>query len=422
MSKNTATDDTWKLDKTIHHILNADSRKLPISESSIDLVVTSPPYPMIEMWDELFKSLDESDKIAELLEDGDGDGAFNEMHTILKDVWKELYRVTRSGGIVCINMGRAKRSIGGSFKTYDNVSRVVENLKEVGFDQLPGVKWKKPSNNPNSFMGSSPLPVNGYVTDDHEGILIFRKSPMRSFDGDEKERRGQSCIFFNERNKWFSDYWEIDGVRQSFTTISESEEHSVDESQFDFSAPRFNSDGSGNVKLGVYENDEEDPGRLRTAAYPLEVPYRLISMYSIYGDRILDPFAGTGTTTIAAMALGRDSISVDVDRGCLNVIKNRIYDTNDVEVSPTNKSTATNIENFVEDKINQRFGSHRKLVATKDKNKLYESKNHPFNVVTKMERELKFYNLKNISQTAGTFECEYEKRRQYGTQLADFCI
>ena len=116
------------------------------------------------------------------------------------------------------------------------------------------------------------LPAGAYVTYEHEYILVARKGGKRVFrtEADRAIRR-QSAFFWEERNVWFSDLWvDLLGTQQ---------------------------------KLGT--------GRSRSAAYPFELPYRLINMFSAYGDTVLDPFVGTGTTMAAALTAGRSSIGID---------------------------------------------------------------------------------------------------------------
>jgi 16S rRNA G966 N2-methylase RsmD len=113
------------------------------------------------------------------------------------------------------------------------------------------------------------------VTLEHEYILIFRKGGKKEFlSKADKEARRESAYFWEERNSWFSDVWDFKGTRQAL--------------------------------------DHRDL-RDRSAAFPFELPWRLVNMYSLYGDTVLDPFAGTGTTLLAAMAAGRSGIGVDID-------------------------------------------------------------------------------------------------------------
>ena len=123
-------------------------------------------------------------------------------------------------------------------------------------------------------MGSGMLPAGAYVTLEHEWILILRKGGKRVFTKAETDLRRQSAIFWEERNHWYSDQWsDILGTSQQL--------------------------------IGKAE-------RQRSAAYPFEIPRRLIAMYSIYGDTVLDPFSGTGTTALAGIQLGRNTIGLSL--------------------------------------------------------------------------------------------------------------
>ncbi len=262
---------------TQHTLTIGDARDFPhLKDGSVDLVVTSPPYPMIAMWDECFASMNSA--VHDAIAAEDGERAFEAMHLELDRVWKECFRVLRPGGYCCINIGDATRSIGGRFRLFSNHARVLESARRCGFDTLPDIIWRKPSNAPNKFMGSGMLPCGAHVTYEHEYILILRKGVPRAFKSpDEKANRRSSAIFWGERNSWFSDLWtDLTGARQALC----------------------------------------DPNmRDRSAAFPLELPYRLILMFSVMGDLILDPFMGTGTTAAAALSAGRHSIGFDLEDG-----------------------------------------------------------------------------------------------------------
>ena len=174
--------------QTHHRVVFGDSRKKlrTFPDGSIDLVVTSPPYPMIEMWDEPFGGL--NPEIPLQLERGDCRAAFESMHFVLDGVWNELYRVMKAGGIACINVGDAVRTFNGRFQLFPNHSRILGQFAEIGFDVLPAILWRKQTNAPNKFMGSGMLPAGAYVTLEHEYILIFRKGGKRTF-GSPEERR-----------------------------------------------------------------------------------------------------------------------------------------------------------------------------------------------------------------------------------------
>jgi DNA modification methylase len=258
---------------TRHKIITGDSRAIPCPNESIALVVTSPPYPMIEMWDSFFAS--RNPRVSRALLDLDGQSAFWLMHDDLDAVWREVARVLRPGGWACINIGDATRKVGDRFALYSNHTVTTNRFISLGFDALPLILWRKQTNAPNKFMGSGMLPAGAYVTLEHEYILIMRKGRRREFTSPEEKRiRQSSAYFWEERNRWFSDIWDFKGARQSL------------------SRPDL---------------------RERSAAFPLELPHRLIQMYSIMGDSVLDPFLGTGTTTLAAMASGRDSIGMELD-------------------------------------------------------------------------------------------------------------
>jgi len=261
--------------KTTHRILFSDAcRMRRVAADSIDLVVTSPPYPLIEMWDPMFFA--QSRAAGAAFRKGNGGEAFKRMHQLLDSAWAEVYRVLKSGGFACINIGDAVRTVNGNFALYPNHVRILQKLLSLGFAVLPDILWRKQTNAPNKFMGSGMLPAGAYVTLEHEYILIVRKGPKREFDTEaEKQNRRQSALFWEERNVFYSDIWlDIKGTGQ-----------------------RLNDRGA----------------RLRSAAFPFEVAYRLINMYSVKGDTVLDPFLGTGTSALAAAASARNSIGVEID-------------------------------------------------------------------------------------------------------------
>jgi DNA modification methylase len=343
---------------TVHTVYYEDSRAMDkIADASIDLVVTSPPYPMIEMWDGLFAELDP--EIGRLLAQGDSMGAFEAMHRVLDAVWLELFRVMKEGAFACINIGDATRTIGGRFQLFANHARLQNKFFDLGFDILPSIIWRKQTNAPNKFMGSGMLPAGAYVTLEHELILIFRKGSKRTFNtAAGKQRRMQSGYFWEERNVWFSDLWDFKGVRQ----------------------------------------DLEPAGkelRARSAAFPFLLPFRLINMYSLLGDTVLDPFLGTGTTMLAAIASGRNSIGYERDRGFAQPLKERIAR----EYSRLNSYNR------------QRLEDHVNFVAvyTAEKGRLkYTNRHYSFPVMTRQEQNLQLPFVESVSETApGIFTAVY---------------
>lgn len=235
---------------TIHNIHIGASQKMQhTQDNSVELVVTSPPYPMIEMWDEIMGM--QNPNILAFMQTKP-DIAFELMHVELDKIWQECFRVIRPGGFLCINIGDATRTINGKFKLYNNHSRISKACIEIGFVSLPNIIWRKQTNAPNKFMGSGMLPCGAYVTLEHEWILIFRKGEKREFkSNDAKLSRMKSSFFWEERNIWFSDVWEIKGTKQKL---------------------------------------KDNSSRERSAAFPFEIPYRLINMFSQKNDMVLDPF------------------------------------------------------------------------------------------------------------------------------------
>ena len=263
--------------QTYHRAHFKDSRDMQaIAAASVELVVTSPPYPMIEMWDEGFGA--RSAAVRKALTQHDGRAAFALMHAMLDAVWKETHRILKPGGFACINIGDAARTIGGDFMLYPNHERILTCLLELGFTPLPAILWRKQTNAPNKFMGSGMYPAGAYVTLEHEYILIVRKGSKREFDSEaEKRRRRESAVFWEERNAWYSDVWmELKGTRQDL---------------------------------------RQKDTRSRSGAFPFELAYRLISMFSAKGDTVVDPFLGTGTTLKAAAAAGRNCIGYEIEPG-----------------------------------------------------------------------------------------------------------
>jgi DNA modification methylase len=332
--------------KTQHQILIADSRQLTaIADNSVQLVVTSPPYPMIQMWDESFS--EQSPEIRLALEQGDGNLAFARMHETLDLVWYTVQRVLCDGGIACINIGDATRTT-ERFQLYSNHTRITHTFMQLGFDTLPIILWRKPTNAPNKFMGSGMLPPGAYVTLEHEYILLFRKGKKREFMTQEaKHRRNQSSFFWEERNLWFSDIWDVRGVRQKLGQTSATL--------------------SGNTDI-----------RERSGAFPFEIAYRLINMFSVYGDTVLDPFAGTGTTGAAAVATGRNSIMVERVSPLHSVMESVLYQA----VSQG------------KDRLNERVRRHLQFVQEQETAKgslKHTHESYGFSVMTRQEKQMALY-------------------------------
>ena len=201
------------IDTTKHtvHFQNADDLS-KIEDNSVSLVLTSPPYPMIEMWDDSFCAQDSA--IFDAMGKNNPMGAFERMHQVLDKVWSECYRVLHQGGVACINIGDSTRTINKKFQLFPNHSRIISAFLDLGFSNLPNIIWRKQTNAPNKFMGSGMLPPGAYVTLEHEFILVFRKGNKREFLNEGKPNRRQSSYFWEERNRWFSDLWNFKATSQ----------------------------------------------------------------------------------------------------------------------------------------------------------------------------------------------------------------
>jgi DNA modification methylase len=323
--------------KTEHRIYfeNAESMAQVPSES-VDMVATSPPYPMIRMWDEMFAG--QNRRLQDALAGDKNLLAYDLMHRELDQVWNEVYRVLKSGAIACINIGDAVRTMGNDFMLYTNHARILTYLLKIGFAALPLILWRKQTNAPNKFMGSGMLPAGAYVTLEHEYILILRKGSKREFESAaEKSLRRESAIFWEERNSWYSDVWlDLKGTTQKL---------------------------------------KSNTSRPRSAAFPFEIPYRLINMYSVKGDTVLDPFLGTGTTMWAAVTAGRNSIGFEMEDSFRKTI---FADQGDMV-------------QFSNQIISDRIDRHMEFVRNRHETKggfKYKNKHYNFPVVAQQEKEL----------------------------------
>ncbi len=238
-------------------LLRGDARRLVgVAAGSVHLVLTSPPYPMVAQWDEQFRAL--------------GAGRYPAMLRVLEGAWRACHRVLVPGGLLAVVIGDALRRDERGFRLWPNHAATLLAAERVGFRPLPYLLWKKPTNRPNAYLGSGFLPPSAYVTLDCEFVLLLRKGELRRFPPHDS-RRERSRFTRQQRDRWFSQVWEdVRGTRQEGPTG-------------------------------------------RTGAFPDGLAERLVRMFSVAGDTVLDPFAGTGTTLWAALRLGRDAIGVEID-------------------------------------------------------------------------------------------------------------
>ena len=345
--------------ETLHRIMYSDSRRMSdVDDESVDLIVTSPPYPMIEMWDSVFATM--NPQVRHVIGDYDGDRAFEMMHQELDKTWAESFRVLKLGAFACINIGDATRTMRNRFQLYSNHARILLACKRIGFDTLPVILWRKQTNAPNKFMGSGTLPAGAYVTLEHEYILVFRKGAKRVFENEEaKLKRQRSAFFWEERNRWFSDVW------------------------FDLK--------------GVSQDMNDEGVRSRSAAFPFELAYRLINMYSVQLDLVLDPFLGTGTTLLAALAACRNSVGIEIDQAFEKQITRN----------------ATRSAQGLNKRILQRFSEHLEFVNQHQENRgtlKHLNKNYNFPVMMRQEAEILIPYVESIAYDGKTISARYSDK------------
>ncbi len=250
-------------------IIIGDSRKMiEVDDSSIDLVVTSPPYWHI-------KDYGAPGQI----------GYGQSLHEYLKDlyiVWKECYRILKPGRRLVINIGDqfARSIIYGRYKIIPLHAEFIAQCEDIGFDYMGSIIWQKKTTMNTTgganVMGSYPYPPNGMIEIDYEFILIFKK-PGKS-EKIPKEIKEKSKLTKEEWKEYFYGHWYFGGARQI--------EHE--------------------------------------AMFPEELPKRLIKMYTFVGDTVLDPFLGSGTTVKAALNLSRNAIGYEINEKFLEVIKEKL--------------------------------------------------------------------------------------------------
>ena len=255
---------------TQHKIVNGDSRQMNlIEDESVHLVITSPPY-----WQ--LKDYEAEDQIG-----------FNDSYESyinnLNFVWQECYRVLEPGCRLCVNIGDqfARSVYYGRYKVIPIRTEIIKFCETLGFDYMGAIIWqKKTTTNTTggaSLMGSFPYPRNGIISIDYEFIMLFKKlgKPKSKPSQAIKE---QSKIARGEWKTFFSGHWNFGGAKQD-----------------------------GHI-----------------AKFPVELPNRLIRMFSFVNDNVLDPFLGSGTTSLAAKNLNRNSVGYEVNHSFIETIKDKL--------------------------------------------------------------------------------------------------
>ncbi|HEY3102803.1 MAG TPA: site-specific DNA-methyltransferase [Pyrinomonadaceae bacterium] len=253
---------------TIHE---GDARELGwIADSSVHLVVTSPPY-----W--TLKRYHENDRQMGHIED------YETFHDELDKVWRHCFRVLVPGGRVVCVVGDVclSRRKNGRHVVMPMHADIIVRARKIGFDNLTPIIWHKISNanyeveNGSSFLGK-PYEPNAIIKNDAEFILMLRKPG--GYRQPSAEQRDSSRLTKEEHAAWFQQIWNMPG-----------------------------------------ESTREHP-----APFPEKLAHRLVRMFSFTGDTVLDPFMGTGTTLVASLKAGRNSIGVELQREYLDIARRRL--------------------------------------------------------------------------------------------------
>ncbi|MBI2645247.1 thermonuclease family protein [Candidatus Uhrbacteria bacterium] len=239
-----------------------------LSDSSVHLVITSPPY-----WQ--LKDYGTDEQI------GYND-SYEKYINNLNIVWQECYRVLHNGCRLCINIGDqfARSVYYGRYKIIPIRTEIIKFCETIGFDYMGAIIWQKSTTMNTSggatIMGSFPFPRNGIIKLDYEFILLFKKNGIP--EKIDKNMKELSKMTKEEWNTYFQGHWNFNGVRQD-----------------------------GHI-----------------AMFPEELPKRLIKMFSFAGDTVLDPFVGSGTTSLAAKKLGRSSVGYEINTKFIDSIKQKL--------------------------------------------------------------------------------------------------
>ena len=252
-----------------HQIITGDCRDMSkILPESVHLIITSPPY-----WQ--LKDYGNHNQI------GFND-TYEDYINNLNLVWHQCFKSLHKGCRLCVNIGDqfARSVYYGRYKVIPIRTEIIKFCETIGFDYMGAIIWQKVTTcnttGGATIMGSFPSPRNGILKIDYEFILIFKKPGTAPKVG--KEVKELSKMTTEEWNQYFTGHWNFSGEKQ--------DKH--------------------------------------LAMFPEELPKRLIKMFSFVGDTVLDPFLGSGTTSLAAKNLNRNSIGYEINEDFLKIIKDKL--------------------------------------------------------------------------------------------------
>jgi len=255
--------------KTKHTCIIGDSRKMAeVPDSSVHLIFTSPPY-----WQ--LKDYGEEKQIGY-------HHSYEEYINHLNLVWQESYRVLHPGCRMLVNIGDqfARAVYYGRYKIIPIRTEIIKFCETIGFDYMGAIIWQKRTTMNTTggatVMGSYPYPRNGIVEIDYEFILIFKKGGKAPTVT--KAQKERSKISKEKWKEYFQGHWYINAERQNN----------------------------------------------HIAMFPVELPKRAIEMFTFVGETVLDPFLGSGTTSLAAMLTDRNSIGYEINRDFLPIIQEKL--------------------------------------------------------------------------------------------------
>ncbi len=259
---------------TTHDVYNRDSRGIDfLAPSSVHLVVTSPPYWTLKDY------RDHPHQMGDIAD-------YEEFLGELDRVWKACFDALVPGGrLVCVvgDVCLSRRKNEGEHTVVPLHASIQEHCRRIGFSNLSPIIWNKIANavyeaegNGGGFLGK-PYEPNAVIKNDIEFILMERKPG--GYRSPSVATRILSVIPADRHKVWFQQIWT--GVTGAST-------------------------------------------RDHPAPFPLDLAERLVRMFSFVGDTVLDPFLGTGTTSVAAAAWGRNSIGVEVDSHYFDMAARRI--------------------------------------------------------------------------------------------------